>query len=119
MIPPDAHPIPEPSKHSRATHGVRGIPPEAEGVILRAFGEVVNTSRWVTWRLEPRDPKPTKVPYAPRSGRGTGTNVPHAGDWGTLSDALVAMRRRAHNGVGLVLPEALVCVDLEIGRAHV
>ena len=113
VIPPGTQPIPEPSKHTRTTHVAQGIPPEAEGVILRAFGEFVNTSQWVTWRLETRDRKPTKVPYAPRSARKTGPDAGHVGDWGTLSDALGAMRRRRHHGVGLVLPEGLVCVDLD------
>lgn len=64
--------------------------------------ELAAPPRWVCWRSEERDGKPTKVPYRPRGGaRASATDPSH---WSDLDTALAAAEdaRRGYDGVGFV-----------------
>lgn len=60
--------------------------------------------RWVTWRNELRNGKPSKIPYAPRTGRKAKADDPTT--WGTRKEAEAAVPRlvdRSGGGIGLEL----------------
>lgn len=66
---------------------------------MRAFNQ------WVVWRYEDRDgPKPTKVPYSPKSNGHADVN--NATTWGTLDEAIKALDTGWYAGVGFVLTDA-------------
>jgi Phage integrase family len=81
--------------------------------------ELAALRRWVTWRLERRDGKVTKVPYAPKTGRHASTT--DAASWtdyqtvSALTTARQAQARYGHDGVGVVFSaeDDLVGVDLD------
>lgn len=81
-----------------------------------APAELARRPQWVAWRLVSRDgePKPTKVPYAPRTGRLASTTDPST--WATFEEAAAFC---AHNdwasGVGYVLSpdDPYVGIDLD------
>ena len=71
------------------------------GLPLIALAEQV---RWVTWRNESRNGKPTKVPYSPRTDRRAKADDPAT--WGTRVEAEAAVPRLvngAGGGIGLQL----------------
>lgn len=73
-------------------------------------------SRWVIWRAEPRDGRVTKVPYiATRPTMPAAVNLPAT--WGRFADAAAAVHAGAATGVGIVLGQGLVGVDLDHVRA--
>ncbi|WP_210161568.1 hypothetical protein, partial [Methylobacterium sp. B1] len=84
-----------------------------------AIAQVKTMRQWVCWRYEDRGgPKPTKVPYQPRSGfKASASNPQH---WGTYAEA-VTRAQRGHtdggpfNGVGFCLSENddLTGIDLD------
>lgn len=84
-----------------------------------AIAQIKAMRQWVCWRYEDRGgPKPTKVPYQPRTGFKASASNP--GHWGTYADA-VARAQRGHtdggpfNGVGFCLSENddLTGIDLD------
>jgi putative DNA primase/helicase len=98
----------------RALYGVPArLTTQDEARIGQVFAPFADAPRWLVWRLMPRSPKPSKVPLSPRTGDFTGTNETHQGDWATLPEALQVSRRPNVNGIGLVIPEGVVCVDLD------
>ncbi len=69
--------------------------------------------RWVVWGLEERGGKPAKVPYVPGEGRRR-ASVRDPSTWGFFGEAHAAAREAPWAlGVGLVLGEGLVGVDLD------
>jgi len=68
---------------------------------------------WVGWRVEARKGKPTKPPVNPHNGHLASVTQPT--QWGTLAQALDALRRglgRAE-GVGVILGAGLCGIDLD------
>lgn len=61
--------------------------------------------QWCVWRYEDTEgPKPTKVPYSPRTGRLA--SVTDASTWSTFDEALHAVKTTNwYNGIGFVLSE--------------
>lgn len=60
--------------------------------------------RWVTWRREARDGKPTKVPYqAINPGRRASSTDPRS--WSTCDEALESYERDSLDGVGFVFTD--------------
>ena len=64
--------------------------------------ELKALQQWVVWRAElrPGKPKPTKVPYQPRTGYRARTDVPAT--WGTYPQALALFRQSGWQGLGFV-----------------
>lgn len=73
--------------------------------------ELIDLRRWVTWRLETRKGKPTKVPYDPYTGHRAASDNPRT--WGTFDDAVATYERDDYTGVGFVLGDGFVGVDLD------
>ncbi|MEN2981308.1 MAG: hypothetical protein ABDH20_01470 [Thermus sp.] len=68
-------------------------------------------NRWVVWRLEEVQGRRTKVPYQPRpGGKKARSNDPRT--WGEFHEAL-AWAERGFHGIGFVLGEGFVGVDLD------
>jgi len=66
--------------------------------------------RWVLWRIEERDGKPTKVPYQP-NGQRAKANDPKT--WTGLWEAFRALESRRFAGLGFVLGDGITGVDLD------
>ncbi|AMW36155.1 replicative primase/helicase [Xanthomonas phage XAJ2] len=61
--------------------------------------------QWVCWRLEDTDaPKPTKVPYNPRTGGGAMPN--NSDTWGTYEQAISTFNHGGYSGIGFMLSNA-------------
>ena len=56
--------------------------------------------QWVCWRTEERDGKPTKVPYAPLTGKKASSTDPET--WTVYQEAVDARRERGYDGIGFV-----------------
>ncbi|MFP3868958.1 MAG: hypothetical protein ACLFUU_12515 [Desulfobacteraceae bacterium] len=55
--------------------------------------------QWVTWRIEDRDGKPTKIPYCPNNpGRKAEADDPHT--WGTFEAAQSIAQQNGFAGIG-------------------
>jgi hypothetical protein len=66
--------------------------------------------RFVVWKLEARDGKPTKVPYRIRGGGKASSN--DSATWGLFSDA--ALAAKDFDGIGIMLAGGTVsCIDLD------
>src|SRR5579883_1375119 len=75
--------------------------------------DLVALDQWVTWRLETRDGKTTKVPYDPKTGHKADSTDPAT--WSTFSIALSAWEGGRFDGVGFVFSDAdpFAGVDLD------
>jgi primase-polymerase (primpol)-like protein len=74
--------------------------------------EIRESARAVLWKSESRDGEKTKVPYIPsRPSVRAAVNDPAT--WGTFAAALAALRDGKADGVGIVLGNGLVGVDLD------
>jgi putative DNA primase/helicase len=63
-------------------------------------GDIAGLPQFVVWKLEPRIPKPSKVPHNPHTGlRASVVNPNH---WSELGTALTALQAGCYNGVGFV-----------------
>jgi putative DNA primase/helicase len=71
--------------------------------------ELRQLDRWVAWRLEQRDGKPTKVPYR-TDGQGRASSTDPT-TWSTFEQALSTAS--AADGFGLALGDGLVGIDLD------
>src|SRR5215218_7944458 len=60
--------------------------------------------QWVVWKLEQRDGKETKVPYAPRVDMGIRASSTDLKTWGTFDEALAAYKatESRYGGIGFV-----------------
>lgn len=67
--------------------------------------------RWVCWRYEERAGKPTKVPYTARTGNKAASDKPET--WSSFEDAMQAFQAGGYAGVGIMLGDGLVGVDLD------
>ena len=70
---------------------------------------------WVCWRYEP-DPKhnrDAKVPYSPTTGKKALANKPTT--WGTLTEALAAVKQYNYSGVGFMftVESGIVGIDID------
>src|SRR3954463_15369773 len=73
---------------------------------------IVEGRRWVAWAIENRQGKPTKVPRRPQRPhvRASATDPE---TWGTLDEAIAAAQLEHVEGVGRVLGDGLVVLDLD------
>lgn len=79
------------------TAPINGIlPVNADGIPA----EIKGVAQWVLWRVERRDNKPTKVPYAPDGAHYAKTN--DASTWGTIDDVFARYLTGDFSGVGFV-----------------
>ncbi len=86
---------------------------------MTAFEELTASPRWVAWRNELRNSKPTKVPYSPVTGGMAKSDDPAT--WADRHAAEVCAKRIVNGqggGIGLVLGElgdgTVLCgVDLD------
>lgn len=67
------------------------------------LSELVPYPQFVTWRHEDIDGKPHKPPYSPRYHKLADTTNPRS--WGTLEEALLALKTGFYNGIGFVFTE--------------
>ena len=74
--------------------------------------ELRESPRAVVWRYELRDGRRTKVPYQP-ARPWVRAAVDRPATWGPFAAALATARRGAADGVGVVLGDGLVGVDLD------
>ena len=74
--------------------------------------ELKKIPRWLLWKLEDRNGKPTKTPYT-ADGRLAKVNDPST--WTTFENALLAYQSGQFDGIGLVLSDEddLAGVDLD------
>jgi RecA-family ATPase len=80
---------------------------------MPVFEELAGLKRWVGWRWETRNGKPTKPPIA-TSGAYADTSKPST--WASLLDALDAVHRHGLDGPGFVLDatkDGIVGIDLD------
>ena len=88
-----------------------------------ALAALAVRARWVTWRNELRNGKPTKVPYSPRNDRKAKADDPAT--WGTRAEAEATVPRLVNGtggGIGLQLGvlgdgRAIGGIDLDTCRA--
>lgn len=75
--------------------------------------ELRERPQWVVWRREPRDGKPTKVPYSAQTLRRASVDDP--GSWSPFEIALRRYRGGGFDGVGFVLcaDDPYVGIDLD------
>jgi hypothetical protein len=77
--------------------------------------ELQDRKRFVCWRQETRNEKPTKVPVDPHTGDNAESNDPAT--WGTLDEAVAYYQTHSHNlqGVGRMfdLADGIIGVDFD------
>lgn len=82
---------------------------------MRFPDELASLPQWICWRLEPdpKNDKPRKVPYDPKTGRKASSTNPQS--WATLAQALAAKDKYLFTGVGFVFTEVggIVGVDID------
>jgi hypothetical protein len=71
--------------------------------------ELKNLKRWVVWKTETREGKPTKVPYNPKSARRADTTDPAT--WSDYKAALAVADQ--YQGIGCVIQSPYVGIDLD------
>lgn len=101
------------------------LPPCVEGIPA----ELKALDQWVCWKLETRagDPKPTKIPYDPRTG--DKAKAGHPETWASFNDALATYEAsqswtRPYSGIGFQLHDTDTffagdldgCIDAEAGE---
>jgi putative DNA primase/helicase len=87
------------------------VPPKPEASALPE--ELLREPRWVCWRYETRNGKPTKVPIQP-NGQPAKSNDPST--WSSFASCLAASMRYTGLGIGLMLGDGVVGVDLDHAR---
>ena len=90
-----------------AANGKHGAP--SDNPLVQRYGAL---RRWVLWRMEKRDSKPTKVPYQ-INGKKAGSTGEWSWSWSDL--AKVEAKRAQYDGIGLVFAEdrKLIGIDLD------
>ena len=74
--------------------------------------EIRESTRAVVWRFVIRDGKPTKPPFRVRRPHEPAA-VDDSSTWATLAEALAVVRAGKADGVGIILGDGLVGVDLD------
>jgi hypothetical protein len=79
----------------------------------RIPSELKALSRFVAWREETRDGKPTKIPVDAKTGHNAAVDRPET--WANFGAALAAVNRNGNRGIGFVLTEAdpYTVIDLD------
>ena len=73
--------------------------------------ELKKLTRWVRWKLQVKDGRPTKVPY---QMNGDGASTTNASTWTTYQNAVKDMVINAEQGVGFVLnDDGITGIDLD------
>lgn len=67
--------------------------------------------RWVCWKLEERDGKPTKIPINPKTGGNAQSSNPET--WSVFQVAINGVKRYELQGIGFMLGEGYVGVDID------
>ena len=67
---------------------------------------------WILWQRQTRKGKTTKVPFAADGGK-TGTNEQYRHTWVTYDEAVAAQKRFPDAGIGFVLPDEFVFLDID------
>lgn len=67
---------------------------------------------WVLWKYETVNGRPTKVLYSTKGNR-CGTNSKFKKQWVTYAEAISSIHNGAFEGVGFVIPEGVVVIDLD------
>lgn len=80
----------------------------------RIPAEIRALNRWVVWRYEqrPGNPKPTKVPYRPRSPRAKASSTDPS-TWATFDEAVHVVNDGAADGIGFVLGDGWAGADFD------
>lgn len=87
------------------------IPPPLE-VNFAAIPEVLKArSQWVVWTYRMQEGEIKKPPFSPRTGKLASVTSPAT--WGSLSDAQTAYATGKYAGVGFVLTEGIVGIDID------
>ena len=75
--------------------------------------DIRDLKQWVCWRTETREGKPTKIPYAPLTGRRADSTNPET--WAGYGEAISACEEHGYHGVGFVFTaeDDLCGVDLD------
>lgn len=74
--------------------------------------EILQSHRAVLWNHEVRDGKPTKVPYTPHRPADR-ASVSDPSTWGVFAEAITAQEDGKADGLGIVLGDGLVGIDLD------
>lgn len=75
----------------------------AEVLLATIPAELKARPQWVTWRSERREGRPTKIPYAPSTGRRASTT--DASSWARFDAAVGAWRLGGYDGIGFAFHE--------------
>ncbi len=75
--------------------------------------ELAALPQWVGWKAMIRDGKTVKVPVDPKAKNLTPAKVNAPSSWGTLQEAIAAMKRLYLDGIGLVFTDPYVGIDLD------
>ena len=86
--------------------GTLAVQPDTIPEALRA------TPRWVGWRLEVRDGKPTKVPYIATDATPRASTTDPA-TWTDFTTALATYQEGALDGIGFVLGDGFFGLDID------
>jgi hypothetical protein len=78
--------------------------------------EMLPERRWVAWRYEKRDGKPTKVPINPHTGERASSIDPAT--WGTYDQATTRAAKPNLDGIGFMLGDGWVGVDFDNYRIN-
>ncbi len=118
MAPPEEWPAkqpgPNPAKPRKAA--LYAVPGRKPNVLSPDFdgipAEMKSAPRWVLWRLvwKPKDKRWTKVPFG-KDGRAAKSNDPTT--WTTFATVLSAYRAGRFDGVGFMLGDGFVGIDLD------
>lgn len=86
--------------------------PAAPPVVVESIATELKTEpRWVCWRFVCRNGKWTKVPLNPKGGGNARPNDPRT--WGTFDDALGYYKSSGFDGIGFMLGDGYVGIDLD------
>ena len=77
--------------------------------------ELMQMPIWVMWRYERVKGNVTKVPYSAKTLCRTGSNEPYKNQWVTHDQAEDLARANRFNGVGFIIPEGFVVIDIDDG----
>jgi hypothetical protein len=90
---------------------VAGSPSPAPPLVESIPKGMLALRRWVIWKYEERKGKTTKVPYNARTGARAASD--DTGTWSAFEDALGAYKRGGWAGIGFMLGDGFVGIDLD------